>query len=201
MFYEPIKGHGLPHNPFKAIIAPRPIAWISTLDAKGAANLAPYSYFNAVSDDPPMVVISCSKAPDRPFKDTLTNILSVQEFVIHIVPEAMAGAMNATSAPLPAGQDEFQAAGLAKAPSVLVAPPRIADAPIALECRYFTCIGLPGGTVTPGSQVVFGEVIGIHIDDNVLEDGILKIEKYAPLSRLGYMDYASIHDTFSIKRP
>lgn len=201
MFYEPSNGHGLPHNPFKAIVAPRPIAWISTLSKGGEANLAPYSFFNAVSDDPPIVLFSQSPAPDRDIKDTLANVLMTQEFVIHIVPEAMQDAMNVSSAPLPHGVDEFERAGLAKAPSMVVAPPRIADAPIALECRFLNVLGLPGGTSKPGAQVVFGEVVGVHIDDAVLEDGILKVERYAPLARLGYRDYSAVHDTFSLTRP
>ena len=197
-FYEPAKGHGLPHNPLKALVSPRPIAWVSSLSADGTPNLAPYSFFNAVNEDPPIVIISCSTAPDRAEKDTLANIVATREFVVHIVPQALGEAMNISSAPHPAEIDEFEAAGLAKAPSTLVAPPRIADAPVAMECRYHLSQKMPGSA---GYTVVFGEVVGIHIAEAVLENGLVNVEKYAPLSRLGYMDYAAVKETFSMKRP
>ncbi len=201
MFYEPKQGHGLSHNPFKAIVAPRPIAWVSTLDTNGNANLAPYSYFNAVSDDPPMVMISSSPAEGRFGKDTLSNILTSGEFVVHIVPYAMRDAMNVSSAGFAADVDEFKQAKLAKAPSNLISPPRIADAPIALECRHHVDLGMPGKNGTRGAHVVFGEVIGVHIADELLIDGKLDVLKFNPLARLGYMDYASVDEVFSLSRP
>ncbi len=201
MFYEPKDGHGLPHNPFKAIVTPRPIAWVSTLDTDGNANLAPYSYFNAVSDDPPMVMISSSPAPGRFGKDTLSNILTTGEFVVHIVPYSMRDAMNISSGAFSSDVDEFKQAGLEKAPSSLVAPPRIADAPIALECRHHIDLGMPGKKGMRGAHVVFGEVIGIHIADELIVDGVLDVLKFNPLARLGYMDYTAVTDVFPLDRP
>jgi flavin reductase (DIM6/NTAB) family NADH-FMN oxidoreductase RutF len=201
MFYEPKDGHGLPHNPFKAIVAPRPIAWVSSLSGDGIANLAPYSFFNAVSDAPPMLMISSSPVPDSRGKDTLDNILTTNEFVVHIVPHAMRDAMNVTSGNYPPGDDEFIRAGLEKAPCNLVSPPRIADAPIAMECRHHVNLGLPGEGGVRGSHVIFGEVVGIHIADSALKDGLLDVTAYNPLARLGYMDYSTVRDVFSLDRP
>jgi len=130
-FYEPAKGHGLAHNPFKAIVAPRPIGWISTVDREGRINLAPYSFFNAVSDAPPMLYFSTTGAR----KDSLNNIEATGEFVVNFVGAAQAVAMNATSASVAHGIDEFTLAGLEHAPSTMVAPPRVAGAIAAMECR------------------------------------------------------------------
>jgi flavin reductase (DIM6/NTAB) family NADH-FMN oxidoreductase RutF len=208
MFYEPKNGHGLRHNPFKAIIAPRPIAWVSSLSADGVPNLAPFSFFNAVTDDPPIVMISCSPPAPGSNRDTRANILATKEYVIHIVPHAMRDAMNVSSGGFGADVDEFEKAGLTKAPSELVAPARIADAPIALECRYRQDIALPapgnsGGEGDPdnGYRMFLGEVVGIHIADGLLKDGLLDITDYAPLARLGYHDYSAVFETFSLTRP
>ena len=201
MFYEPKDGHGLPHNPFKAIVAPRPIAWVSSLSTGGVANLAPYSFFNAVADAPPMLMISSSPVPDPRGKDTLDNILTTNEFVVHIVPHAMRDAMNATSGGYGPEVDEFAKAGLEKAPCNLVKAPRIKDAPIAMECRHHVNLGLPGEGGMRGSHVIFGEVIGIHIADAALKDGMLDVTSYTPLARLGYMDYSAVTDVFSLDRP
>jgi len=201
MFYEPKNGHGLPHNPFKAIVSPRPIAWVSSLSTEGVANLAPYSFFNAVADAPPMLMISSSPVPSNEDKDTLTNIINTGEFVVHIVPHAMRDAMNVTSGDYKHNDDEFQRAGLEKAPSTVVAPPRIANAPIAMECRHHVNLGLPGQNGVRGSHVIFGEVVGIHIADEILVDGILDVTRYNPLARLGYKDYSTVRDLFSLDRP
>ena len=201
MFYEPKDGHGLPHNPFKAIVAPRPIAWVSSLDTDGNANLAPYSFFNAVADDPPMLMVSSSPQISNEDKDTLTNVMNTGEFVVHIVPHEMRDAMNASSGAYPHGDDEFLRAGLEKAPSRLVAPPRIAAAPVAMECRHHIDIGFPGKNGVRGAHVIFGEVVGIHIDDAMLVDGMLDVTRYNPLARLGYMDYSTVREVFSLERP
>ncbi len=201
MFYEPKDGHGLPHNPFKAIVAPRPIAWVSSLSTEGVANLAPYSFFNAVADAPPMLMISSSPVPSNEDKDTLANILNTGEFVVHIVPHSMKDAMNVTSGGYPPNDDEFKRAGLEKAPSNIVSPPRIADAPIAMECRHHVNLGFPGQNGVRGSHVIFGEVVGIHIADEALVDGMLDVTTYNPLARLGYMDYSTVRDVFSLDRP
>lgn len=204
MFYEPRNGHGLPHDPFKAIVSPRPIAWVSTLSASGISNLAPFSYFNAVAARPPTIMLSFEQPPggDAPMKDTLSNLRETKEAVIHMVPHAMRDAMNVSSGPLPPEIDEFERAGLSKAPSILVAPPRVADAPIAMEAKLISFVELPN--VLPedgGPTVAFLEIVGIEIADSVLEEGILKVERYMPLSRLGYRDYTTVRETFSLTRP
>ncbi|MEE9453741.1 MAG: flavin reductase family protein [Paracoccaceae bacterium] len=200
MFYRPgIDDHGLPHNPFKAIISPRPIGWISTLDENGTANLAPYSFFNAIADSPPMVMFSSTgtKPDQQQNKDSVANIRASGAFVVNIVSDALKDQMNATSAPLPSGVDEFERARLTKAPCREIAPPYVAQAPAALECRLFKLIELPGQNNT----MVIGTVVGIHLSDNMFTDGIFDITKYKPLARLGYMDYAVIDKTFQLARP
>ncbi len=199
MFYQPKDGHGLPHNPFKAIVSPRPIAWISSLDSQGRANLAPYSFFNAMADNPPIVVFgSTGGKPDQPqFKDTMSNIRETGEFVVNIVSYDLKDAMNITSGNLPADIDEFETAGLEKAASIMVKPPRVAAAPAALECKLFKFVDLIG----ENSAMVIGEVVGIHLADSSIVNGLFDVTTYQPLARLGYMDYTSIGDVFSLKRP
>ncbi|MEO1551828.1 MAG: flavin reductase family protein [Pseudomonadota bacterium] len=200
MFYRPgLDDHGLPHNPFKAMVSPRPIGWISTLDGQGRANLAPYSFFNALADAPPMVMFSNTGAkPDRDgAKDSVVNIRETGEFVANIVSHALKDAMNASSAGYDAGVDEFEMAGLEKAACQVVAPPRVASAPGAFECKLWQVIDLPGAH----NVMVIGEVVGVHIDDAVLKDGIFDVLAYSPLARLGYRDYAAVTDLFSLSRP
>jgi flavin reductase (DIM6/NTAB) family NADH-FMN oxidoreductase RutF len=200
MFYRPgLDPHGLAHNPFKALIAPRPIGWISTLDADGRANLAPYSFFNAIADTPPLVMYANTggKTSDGSRKDTLANIRATGEFVHHVVPFALRDAMNRSSGPYPAGADEFEIAGLNKAPSTIVAPPRVANVPAAMECRVWRIIDLPGAD----NHMVIAEVVGIHIDASVLMDGKVDVTRYRPVARLGYRDYASVDEVFAMTRP
>lgn len=199
MFYRPgIDPHGLAHNPFKALVAPRPIGWISTLDAEGRVNLAPYSFFNAVADDPPMVMYSSTgRKPSREGKDSVANIRATGEFVCNVVPFALRAAMNASSETLPAGEDEFVRAALETAPSRIVGPPRVAAAPAALECRLWRVIDLPG----TDNHMVIGEVVGVHIDPGVVVDGKVDISRYQPLARLGYRDYAAVREVFELPRP
>lgn len=201
MFYQPgAAGQGLAHDPFKALVAPRPIGWISTLDAAGRANLAPFSFFNAVADEPPMVIYSSTgtkpgRAGER--KDTAANIRETGEFVCNIVSHALRDAMNATSAGLAAGEDEFATAGLERAESRVVRSPRVAAAPAALECRLWRMIELPG----PANILVIGTVVGVHIDNSVIADGKVDVTRYRPLARLGYRDYASVDQVFPLDRP
>lgn len=200
MFYRPgLDDHGLPHNPFKALVSPRPIGWISTLDPEGRANLAPYSFFNAIADTPPMVMYSSTgQKLGRPeTKDTISNIRAGSEFVVNIVSLALRDAMNVSSGPYPADTDEFEQAGLAKAPSNIVSPPRVALAPAALECRVWRVIDLPGAQNT----LVLGEVLGVHIDPSILRDGLVDVTLYKPLSRLGYHDYSAVERVFPLNRP
>jgi flavin reductase (DIM6/NTAB) family NADH-FMN oxidoreductase RutF len=191
----------LRHNPLNALVSPRPIAWVSTVDARGAPNLAPYSYFNAVSADPPYVMFAPNaKAPGQP-KDTWANLRAVPEFVVSLVTERAATAMNATSAPFEAGVDEFAACGVAPAPCRLVRPPRVADAPAALECRVYRTVALPAGADGRDSHVVIGEVVGIHLDDALIEDGRIDERRLAPLARLGYLNYATLGRILALARP
>jgi flavin reductase (DIM6/NTAB) family NADH-FMN oxidoreductase RutF len=200
MFYRPgTDPHGLAHNPFKALVAPRPIGWISTVNAEGRVNLAPYSFFNAVADTPPMVIFSNSgsKAGETAAKDSVTNIRATGEFVCNVVPLALKDAMNLSSGEYHPDIDEFEHAGLAKAPSRVVAPPRVAAAPAALECRLWRIVELPG----VANVLVIGEVVGVHIADSVIVGGKVDVTLYQPLARLGYRDYAAISEVFALSRP
>lgn len=198
MFYRPSEGHGLPHNPFKAIVAPRPIGWISTVDEDGRANLAPYSFFNGVGDEPPMVMYSTTgpKVGRAEVKDSLTNIRATGEFCVSIVSSALRDAMNVSSGHYAPGDDEFEMAGLTKGASQVVAPPFVAEAPVGMECKLHQIVELPGD-----ATVVFGEVVGIHIRDEHLKDGLLDVTSYQPLARLGYRDYTAVTEVFSLNRP
>ncbi|MDF1855417.1 flavin reductase family protein [Pseudooceanicola sp.] len=199
MFYEPKDGHGLPHNPFNAIVTPRPIGWISTRDSAGRDNLAPYSFFNAVAYVPPQVMFSSTSAKDDrgDTKDSVAVIRETGVFCVNIVEYAMRDAMNVTSALLPAGEDEFTAAGLGKGEAQTIDCPYVAGAPAVLECKLTQTVRLPGAT----NIVVFGEVTGIHIRDNCLKDGIFDVTSFQPLARLGYRDYARVTELFSLQRP
>ena len=200
MFYRPgVDAHGLPHNPFKALVTPRPIGWISSLDAEGRANLAPYSFFNALADAPPLVMYASNggKIGLDEGKDTVANLRATGEFVVNVVPFRLRDAMNASSGNHPAGVDEFELAGLEKAASQVVAPPRVAEAPAALECKVWRIIELPG----EANVMVIGEVLGVHIDDAVIVGGKVDVTLFQPLSRLGYRDYAAVTEVFSLKRP
>ena len=199
MFYRPEEGHGLPHNPFNALIVPRPIGWISTRDTQGLDNLAPYSFFNGVAYSPPQVMFSTTSGkPDRgDKKDSASIIEETGVFCVNTVSFALKDQMNISSEGFPAGVDEFEKAGLKKAECETINCPRIAHAPAALECKLTQMVKVKGEANT----VVFGEVVGIYIDDECLTDGKLDITKYKPLSRLGYRDYAVIDDGFTLSRP
>jgi len=197
VFYEPSKGHGLPHDPFKAIVAPRPIGWISSVSAAGEVNLAPYSYFNALSSSPPLIWFSSDG-----HKHSATFARETGEFVANLVGRDLAAKMNATSVSAPRGVDEFVYAGLTPAPSRLVRAPRVAEAVAALECHVteiFTPKALDGRPV--GAVVVIGQVIGVHIDDDYLKEGRFDTVKAGNVARLGYLDYAQVDETFSLRRP
>jgi len=192
MFYRPEDGHGLPHNPFNAIVSPRPIGWISSRSAGGTANLAPYSFFNAVAYVPPQVMYSSTG-----IKDSVRNIEGTGVFCVNVVEYAMRDKMNATSASLPEGVDEFDHAGVEKAPCETIDCDRVAGAPASLECRKTQLVPLLGGT----NVLVLGEVTGIHIRDDCLRDGRFDVTTFNPLARLGYRDYAVVRELFSLKRP
>lgn len=188
----------LKHDPFKALLVPRPIGWIGSVDAKGRANLAPYSFFNGVSDRPPMVMFSSAGN-----KDTLRNVRESGEFTCSICGETLRDAMNLSSAAVDRGVDEFALAGLTKAPSSFVRPPRVAEAPAALECRLWQAIDLPAPPRGDAYTVVIGEVVGIYIDERYLRDGMVDTGAMRPLARLGYMDYSVVtpETMFALNRP
>jgi flavin reductase (DIM6/NTAB) family NADH-FMN oxidoreductase RutF len=190
--------HGLKHNPFKALVAPRPIGWISTLSGEGVINLAPYSFFNGVSDVPPFVMFSSAGA-----KDSLRNIEQTGEFVCSLATYALKDQMNKTSAGVGPEIDEMKMAGLTPAASALVKPPRVAESPVALECTHHKTIPLPASETTQhdGYIMVIGRVVGIYVDDSVITDGLVDVTKIRPIARLGYMDYAVVDSVFSMERP
>lgn len=194
---------GLPHNPFKAIVAPRPIGWISSLDAQGRVNLAPYSFFNAVADSPPIVFFAPSGRSRRSgVKDSQANVEATKEFVCNLATWDLREQMNLTSASLPAGEDEAAFAGLEMVPSQLVAPPRVKASPVHLECKYLMTLELPCNQPDAGNFMVFGEVVAFHIDDAMLDEkGLLDVTRYKPLARLGYMDYTAVETVFAMQRP
>ena len=195
MLYDAVKrDHGLPIDPFKAIVMPRPIGWISTISKSGVANLAPYSFFNAVSDTPPFVVFGSA-----PRKDSQRNIEETGEFVCSIVSWDQREAMNASSATVGSEVDEFALAGLEKEPSRFVKPPRVRGAPAALECRYWKSIELPGWPEV--GTVVIGEVVGIYIDDRFIKDGRVDSGAMRPIARLGYSEYTVADTVFRMRRP
>lgn len=197
MFYEPSKGHGLPHDPFKAIVAPRPIGWISTRAGDGSLNLAPYSFFNAVSADPHIVMFSSEGE-----KDSVTFARETGEFVANLVSHDLAQKMNASSLDAPRGVSEFGYSELTPVPSRLVAPPRVGEAYAALECKVTEIHRPKGLDGTAGERfMVLGEVVGIHIDEAVMADGLFDIVKAGTVARLGYMDYAAVTQVFSMRRP
>jgi flavin reductase (DIM6/NTAB) family NADH-FMN oxidoreductase RutF len=198
MFYDTAKNdHGLPRDPFKAIVAPRPIGWITSMSAKGEINLAPYSFFNAVSDDPPIVLLS-SEGP----KDSLVFVQETGEFVCNLATFELRAAVVATSAQFARGVNEMREAGLAPAPCRLVRAPRVAASPCALECKLLQVIDLKDLAGKPSRRhVVLGQVVGIHIDDRFIRDGRLDTAAMGPIARCGYADYSVVDKVFAIPRP
>jgi flavin reductase (DIM6/NTAB) family NADH-FMN oxidoreductase RutF len=200
MFYETsTNSHGLPHDPFKAIVTPRPIGWITSMSARGEVNLSPYSFFNAVSERPPMVAFSSAGR-----KDALTFVEETGEFVCNLATYDLRDQMNATSAVLPRGENEMEHAGLTAAPSRMVKPPRVAEALAALECKWLQTVPLaPLGGGEPSYYLVIGQVVGIHIDDRYIVNGIVDTAAMRPIARSGYRDYfvATPETKFSITRP
>jgi flavin reductase (DIM6/NTAB) family NADH-FMN oxidoreductase RutF len=196
-FYEPAKGHGLPHDPFKAIIAPRPIGWISTVDAEGRPNLAPYSFFNAFSSVPPIIGF-CSEG----WKHSVRNIEATGEFVFNLATAPLAQQMNITGSPFEDGVDEMAAAGLTAAACRLVRAPRVAESPAAMECRLISITQLSdmdGNTL--GRFLVLGQVVGVHIDASFLKEGLFDTAAARPLARCGYLaDYAEVGELFRMPR-
>lgn len=199
MFYRPQDGHGLSHNPFNAIVTPRPIGWISTAGSDGSENLAPYSFFNAVAYVPPQVMFASTGAkPDRDgTKDSVSNIRDTGVFCVNIVEYAMRHVMNETSGPWDRDVNEFDKAEIERAPCSEIACSRVANAPASLECRLTEIVTLKG----KANFMVLGEVVGVHLRDDCIEQGMFQVLKYQPLTRLGYRDYSRITEVFSLPRP
>ena len=197
MFYAGASNHGLRYDPFKAIVAPRPIGWISTLDAQGRPNLAPYSFFNAVSTDPHLVAFFSDG-----LKDSARNARDTGEFVHSLAIAALTDPMNASCTPLPPGESEWALAGLEPAPSRLVKPARVAASPASLECKVTLVQRLDGLQGTAGSWwMVVGEVVGVHIDDAYLSDGRFDTARAQPIARCGYKDYTTVTGLWELERP
>jgi flavin reductase (DIM6/NTAB) family NADH-FMN oxidoreductase RutF len=199
MFYEPDKRDRklLPHDPFKAIVAPRPIGWITSISLNGEVNLAPYSYFNGVNSQPNIVMFASEGR-----KDSVANIAATGEFVCNLATLALRDPMNATSAPLPHGANEMTRAGLEPSPSRLVKPPRVARSSCALECKLIKIVPMEtfdGQAVD--AHVVFGQVIGVHIDDRFIVNGRLDTAAMKPIARCGYDEYAVVESLFAMQRP
>ena len=206
MFYEPVKqDHGLSKNPFNSLIIPRPIGWISSIDNEGVVNLAPYSFFNAVCYSPPTVMFASGtgKGSDG-MKDSRRNIEATGEFVCNLATWETRNQMNQTSAAVTTDTDEMKLAGLTPVSSKLIKVPRVAEAPVHLECRYLNSIEIPSWEKDNRYFIVLGEVIGIHIRDELItKDGLVDIEKMIPIGRMGYNDYTRIdgNTLFTMIRP
>lgn len=199
MFYRPEDGHGLPYNPFNAIVTPRPIGWISTQDSAENRNLAPYSFFNAVAYVPPQVMFSSTgmKSDQDGTKDSVSNIRETGVFCVNIVEYSMRDAMNASSAAFAKSEDEFIKAGLEAVACDTISGFRVAGAPASLECKLTQILQLPG----EANFVVFGEVTGVHMRDDCMVDDRFDVTKFRPLARLGYKDYSVVDNIFSLSRP
>ncbi|MFC4449499.1 flavin reductase family protein [Halorussus aquaticus] len=178
-------------------VVPRPIAWVSTTGPDGTDNLAPYSFFNVVAVDPPVVMFAPVDDEGSPegLKDTPRNVRRSEEFVVNVVTESVAEAMNETAATLPAGESEFDRAAVTRADSTVVAPPRVAESPVAFECSLYEMVDVGG------SSMVLGEVEWVHLDDAVTTDGKMDVEKLDAVGRLSGSLYATTDDRFSMERP
>ncbi|MGZ4176852.1 MAG: flavin reductase family protein [Solirubrobacteraceae bacterium] len=200
MFYEAGRHRdaGLAHDPFKALVTPRPIGWVSTMSAEGLVNLAPYSFFNAIGEAPPMLAFSSNGA-----KDSATFAGELREFVWNLVTFELREEMNATSASLPRGRSEFERAGLEMAPSRFVAPPRVASARCAMECKVVHAVELHDVNGRPTDQhLVIGQVLGVHLDESAIVDGAVDTAGLRPVARLGGpADYTVVSDVFQMVRP
>ena len=195
MFYEPVKqDHGLPKNPFNSLVIPRPIGWITTVDPEGVVNLAPYSFFNAVGYRPPTVMFaSGSGSGEDGQKDSLRNVEATGEFVCNLSTWEIREAMNRSSASVGPEVDELEMSGLTPVPSKLVKPPRVKEAPVHLECKHLRSVDFPNWSNKDRYVVVFGEVIGVHIEDQyITPEGLIDVDGMRPIGRLGYDDYTIV---------
>jgi flavin reductase (DIM6/NTAB) family NADH-FMN oxidoreductase RutF len=203
MYYEPgITPHGLPHDPFKSCVIPRPIGWISTVDREGRHNLAPFSQFQNITFDPPIVMFSANQDTRGERKDSVRNAEETGEFVWNMATWAQREAVNITAEELPADVDEFERAGLVKLPSRKVRPARVQGSPIQFECTYLNTLRFPGTPPMGTVDVVFGRVVAIHIDDAAIDaNGRVDVLKIRPIARMGYYDYTSVDSMFQMVIP
>lgn len=203
MYYDPDKNdHGLAHSPFKSCVVPRPIGWISTVSAAGVDNLAPYSQFISLNFDPAYVLLSANQTAEGKRKDTVVNIEDTREFVYNMATYELREAVNRSAMQVAPEVDEFELAGLTKAPSMKVKPCRVAESPVQFECRYQQTVRLPGNGPMGSVDLIIGKVVLIHIKDEVIgPDGKLDIPRIRPLARLGYYDYTAVDSVFEMVIP
>ena len=203
MFYQfENKDHGLAFDPFKSCVVPRPIGWISTLSPDGVSNLAPYSQFQNLTFDPPYVMFAANQNTRGERKDSTVNAEQTGEFVYNMATYDLREAVNLSAQEVPYGVDEFELAGLTKAPSILVKPFRVAESPIQFECRYHQTLRLPGKSVMGTVDIIIGLVVGVYIkDDCIGKDGKIDILKIRPIGRLGYYDYTTVDNKFEMVIP
>ena len=202
MYYETAKNdHGLRYNPLKACVVPRPIGWISTVNAEGRVNVAPFSFFNLLSYDPPFVMFSAGTHEiDGGTKDTVANIQATGEFVYNMATWSQKDQMNQTAMIVDRSIDELRASGLEALPARLVKPPLIKGSPVHFECTLHQIIDLPGRVPSGVHHVVIGKVVAVHIDDDALTDGKVDVVKLRPIARLGYKDYVSVETIFEMEK-
>jgi flavin reductase (DIM6/NTAB) family NADH-FMN oxidoreductase RutF len=197
MFYETSRNdHGFAVDPFKALVAPRPIGWISSVSPEGVRNLAPYSYFNAFAQSPHYIAFGSGGR-----KDSMRNIEASQEFAVNLATETLAEAMNRSSANVGAHVDEFDLSGLTPAPCRMIKAPRVGESPVCLECRLFRIVDLPGDDGHVDDFLLIGRVLGIHIDDRFIEEGRVNTAAMRPIARLGYSEYATVTEAWRMRRP
>lgn len=197
MHYDAIDNtHGFTVDPFKAIVAPRPIGWISSMAKSGVPNLAPYSFFNAISERPHYIVIGSSG-----MKDSLTNIEATAEFVINLATYELREQVNISSSRVAPDIDEFKLAGLTQAPSRFINAPRVAESPAALECRLFQIVPLPDDNGDAKQWAIIGRVVGVYIDDRFITNGRVDTAAMKPIARMGYSEYATVEKAWSMRRP
>jgi flavin reductase (DIM6/NTAB) family NADH-FMN oxidoreductase RutF len=203
MYYDPDKNdHGLPYNPFKSCVIPRPIGWISTISPGGMHNLAPYSQFQNLTFDPPYVMFAGNQTTRGTRKDTVVNVEQTGEFVYNLATYELRQAVNRSGEEVPPEIDEFELAGVTKAPSIRIKPCRVAESPVQFECRYHQTIRLPGNGLLGSVDIVIGRVVLVHIKDEVIgPDGRLDILRIRPLARLGYYDYTTVDSIFEMVIP